>query len=341
MNVHTSARRKVFFILSLLFIIIIMAVVSTSLGAANITVWDVCSAILNKFFPDHFNPGELAENVVWHLRLPRILMAILAGIGLAVAGTIFQSTFRTPLASPYTLGVLSAAAFGASLATVLGIERSMLSLPSLIMISTFVALLPAFFIYRFVKRKASPGAVILIGIGFLFLFSILTPRLLLFTEVDVAKESMFWMSGGLDSASWTGIGIVFFILVFCIPLLLLKSRDFDMIADTKSVTEEEKTRNTGIFVASLMSAVIVCFTGIIGFVGLVAPYITKMIIGGEHRFLIPASGLLGGALLLGLDTVARTIMTPVIIPVHFLTFLIGFPLFIYLIIGLVIRSEHR
>ncbi|HIE31093.1 MAG TPA: iron ABC transporter permease [Methanosarcinales archaeon] len=336
-----SARRKVLFIFSLLFIIIIMAVVSISLGAANITIWDVCSAILNKFFPDHFNPSEFAEFVVWQMRIPRILMAILAGIGLAVAGTIFQSTFRNSLASPYTLGVLSAAAFGTSLATVLGIERSMVNLPIAIMMSTFVALLPAFFIYRFVKRKASPEAAILIGIAFLFLFSILTPMLLLFTEAGVAKESMFWMSGGLDRASWTEIGIVFFTLLFCIPLLLLKSRDFDMIADTKYITKEEKTRNAGIFIASLMSAVIVCFTGIIGFVGLVAPCTTKTIIGGEHRFLIPASGLLGGVLLLGLDALARTIITPVILPVGFLTSLIGIPLFIYLITRIVIRSEHR
>jgi iron complex transport system permease protein len=332
-----SVGKKVLFILLLLVIIIIIAVVSTSLGAANITIWDAYSTILNKFFPGHFNPGELAEMVVWQMRLPRILMAILAGVGLAVAGTIFQSTFRNPLASPYTLGVLPAAAFGASLATVIGIERSMVSVPIAILMGIFVS----FFIYRFVKRGASPEAAVLIGIAFLFLFSLLTPLLLLFTEVVAAGESMFQMSGNLDRASWTGIGIVFFTLLFCIPLLLLKSRDFDMIADTKSITEKEKTRNTGIFIASLMSAVIVCFVGMIGFIGLVAPFITKMIIGGEHRFLIPASGLLGGALLLGLDTVARTIIAPVIIPVHFLTSLIGIPLFIYLIIGIVIRSEHR
>ena len=145
MNVNMSVGKKVLFILSLLCIIIIIAVVSTSLGAANITIWDAYSTILNKFFPDHFNTSELAEMVVWQMRLPRILMAILAGMGLAVAGTIFQSTFRNPLASPYTLGVLSAAAFGASLATVISIERSMVSLPIAIMMSTFVS----FFIYNY------------------------------------------------------------------------------------------------------------------------------------------------------------------------------------------------
>lgn len=328
--------RKVGFVLALVPVIVLLVGVAASLGTADVSLGDVYSAILHRFFPSHFETSWLAEVCVWKLRLPRILMGILAGIGLGSAGCVMQGVLRNPLADPYMLGIASAAGFGASLAILLG--TGILGGQYLVIGNAFIfALLCSVIILGLSSRKgAMPETMILTGIAMMFLFAALTTLLQYFAEAEAVKAAVFWMVGDLGRSSWEKLAIVAVVTAGCVPLLIWKSWDLNIMSagdeSAKSLgVRVERTRIIIMIVASLLVASIVCFTGTIGFVGLVAPHICRMVIGGDNRFLLPASGFVGALLLVLADTVARTVMSPVILPVGVVTAFLGVPLFVYLI----------
>ncbi|MCW7074859.1 MAG: iron ABC transporter permease [Candidatus Methanospirare jalkutatii] len=340
--------RKVAFIISCAVLIFILAGVSATLGSYPITVTEVYSIIFRCLFQ---SPETTKEVIVWDLRLPRILMGILAGTGLAIAGTIMQAILRNPLASPFTLGISAGAGFGAALAILLG--AGLVGGKYLIIGNAFIfALIPTFVIIGLTRfRRATPETMILAGIALLYIFSAATTLLMYFGEAEAVKEAYFWMVGSLGKSSWEQLifqlklgsasiimpGAVPAVLIVCIILLMLKSWDLNVMSAGDETAKSlgvnvEQTRIFVLILASLMTAAIVSFTGTIGFIGLVAPHMCRIVIGADNRFLIPASGLLGGALLLAADTAARTIMAPVILPVGVLTAFMGGPLFLYLIL---------
>ena len=326
--------RKVLFILFSIVLIAVIAGVAATLGSYSISVVEVYSIILHGLFK---TPETTKELVVWDLRLPRIVMGILAGIGLAIAGTTMQGVVRNPLASPYTLGIASAAGFGAALAIILG--AGFVTGQYLIIANAFVfALLSAFIIYGLSRHKgATPETMILAGIALMYLFSAMTGILQYFGEEKAVTEVVYWMFGSLGRASWDKLCFVFIILAVCIPLIMLKSWDLNTLGagdeSAKSLgVNVEQTRVVCFILASLVTACIICFTGTIGFIGLVAPHICRMVIGGDNRYLIPASGLFGAVLLLAADTLARPPIAPTILPVGLVTAFMGVPLFLYLIL---------
>jgi len=330
------AGRRVIFILALIPVIFLLIGVALSLGTADVSPGDAYSAIFHKFFPDHFEATWLAEVCVWKLRLPRILMGLLAGIGLGAAGCTMQGVLRNPLADPYMLGIASSAGFGASLAILFG--TGILEGQWLVIGNAFIfALLCSAIILGLSSRKGStPETMILVGIAMMFLFTAMTTLLQYFAEAEAVKAAVFWMVGDLGKSSWEKLAIVAVVTAICIPLLIWKSWDLNIMGagdeSAKSLgVRVERTRIITMVVASLLVASIVCFTGTIGFVGLVSPHLCRMVIGGDNRFLLPASGLVGAVLLLVSDTVARTVMSPVILPVGVVTAFLGVPLFVYLI----------
>jgi len=331
--------RRVGFILMLIPVIVLLIGISSSMGSADVSLSDVYAAIINKLFPGSFETNWLAEVCVWKLRLPRILMGLLAGIGLGAAGCVMQGTLRNPLADPYMLGIASAAGFGASLAILFGTGIiGFLGGQYLVIGNAFIfALLCSGIILGLSSKKgATPESMILAGIAMMFLFSAMTTLLQYFAEAEAVKAAVFWMVGDLGKSSWEKLGIVAVVTAVCIPLLIWKSWDLNIMSSgdesAKSLgIKVEQTRIIIMVVSSLLVASIVCFTGTIGFVGLVAPHICRMVIGGDNRFLVPASALVGAVLLVLSDTVARTIMSPVILPVGVVTAFLGVPLFIYLI----------
>ena len=328
--------RKVTFILILIPILFVLAGLAASLGSANISMWDAYSAFLHRFFPDYFASSRLAEICVWKLRLPRILMGIAAGIGLGVAGCVMQGVLRNPLASPYTLGIASGAGFGASLAILAG--AGFVGGQYLVIGNAFVfALVVSFIILGLSSRRgATPETMILAGIAMMYLFTAMTMTLQYFAEAEAVKGAIFWMVGSLGRASWQKLSIATIVVACCVPLLILKSWDLNVMGAGDEAAKSlgvrvGRTRIITMVLASLLVAGIVCFTGTIGFVGLVAPHVCRMVIGGDNRFLIPTSGLVGAVMLVAADTAARTIMAPVILPVGVMTAYLGVPLFIYLI----------
>lgn len=328
--------RKVLFTFSLISILLLIVGISTSLGSAHITIWEAYSAIFHRFFPNYFTTSWLADICVWTLRLPRILMGIAAGIALGVAGTVMQGILRNPLASPYTLGISSGAGFGAALAILLG--AGFVGGQYLIIGNAFIfALLCMFIIIGLSSRKgATPETMILAGIALMYLFSAMTTLLEYFADPEAVKEALFWMVGSLGRSSWSKLSLVFIVISICIPLLMLKSWDLNVMTAGEETAKSlgvrvERVRIFTLILAALLTAGVVCFTGTIGFIGLVAPHMCRMVIGGDNRFLLPASGVAGAVLLVVADTVARRIIAPIIIPVGVMTAFMGVPLFLYLI----------
>lgn len=323
--------RKMFFILGAVVLFILVVVWSASVGSANIKVLDAFKAIVGLPVPD------LAYNVIWELRLPRILMGIVAGAGFAISGTAMQGILRNPLVSPFTIGISSAAGFGASLAIVTGIGF-MGAAKYLVIGNAFVfSLLAAFVVLGIARFKgASAEIIILTGIAIMYLFSALT-SLMQYTATEHQLQGVvFWLFGNLSMATWKDLSVMAIVIVACMPVLIYFSWDLNALGhgDETALSigvKPGRVRTVVLFVSALITAVIVCFTGVIGFICLVAPHITRMLIGNDHRFLLPCSTLIGAILLVASDTLGRIIIYPVELPVGIVTSFIGVPMFIYLI----------
>ncbi|OUJ18470.1 ABC-type Fe(3+)-siderophore transport system permease component [Methanonatronarchaeum thermophilum] len=335
-------NRKYLFLVTSLIILGITSIASLSAGSATVGIVEAVNAVLNRFFPTTFSSSHLESTIVWHLRMPRVFMAIVAGACLAVAGVVMQNILKNPLASPYTLGVASGAGFGAALVIVTG---GFLGLQTLIgqdwvlVISAFIfALAPAFLIIGITKMKGSDSAtLILAGIAMMYLFSAGLSLLQYIGDESEVTAIVYWLFGSLGKADWMNTGIVTIILLIMLIPVVKWTWDFNalMLGDETASSlgvDVEKIRIYGMVVASLMTAAAVSFLGTIGFIGLVAPHITRMIYGTDHRFLVPASAIIGAIILVASDTVARTIIYPEVLPVGILTSFLGVPLFLYLIL---------
>lgn len=327
-------KRALFFLILLLGTAL-LASMAVTLGSADLSIREVYAAIMARFLPDYFESTSYANTIVWGLRLDRILMGILSGMGLAIAGAAMQGILKNPLASEFTLGVSSAAGFGAALAIVLG--AGFVGGEYLVIGNAFIfTLIASFTVYGLAKYKGiTPETLILAGIAIMYLFSAMTSFLQYVGHAEQVQEVVFWMMGSLGKSSWEKAGLISAILAVCLPYLIIKSWDINALGAGDETAKSlgvnvERTRVISMVLVSLITASIICFTGTIGFVGLVAPHITRMVIGGDHRFLLPGSALVGALLLLGADTLARTILAPVILPVGIMTSFLGVPFFVYL-----------
>lgn len=331
--------RKVLFILVGLGGLVALVLVATSLGSADLGVNSVASAIAARIFPFlNLEVSTKVDVIVWDIRLPRIILGIVAGAGLAISGAAMQGIMRNPLVSPFTVGISSAAGFGASVAIVLG-AGMVGGGKYLVITNAFVfALLAAFLVYGLARiRGMRPETLILAGIALMYFFSAATSLLQYIATQEELHAVVHWLFGSLTGASWENIVVVSIIFFCCLPFLIKYSWDLnamvagDDVATTLGVNTR-RVRTVCMALATLITAGIICFTGIIGFVCLVAPHITRMIIGADHRFLLPCSCILGGLLLLGADTIGRTAFQPTTIPVGIVVSVIGVPFFIYLIL---------
>jgi len=334
-----SRRKRILFPVVGLLLLLILMVLAASWGAASITAADVLKSVLAKLLPlSGIKATPLADTIVWNLRLPRIAMAAVAGAGFAVSGVTMQGIMRNPLVSPFTIGISSGAGFGASLAIVLGFGVLESGQYLIVCNAFFFSLLAAALVYAVARIKGvTPETLILAGIALMYLFSASTSMLQYVASEHQLQGVVFWLFGSLASTTWQSLGVVTLVFVLCCPLLMRYAWDLNALATGDEVAislgiNAARVRMVTMILASLITATIICFTGIIGFVCLVAPHITRMIIGGDHRYLIPFTSIVGALLLLAADTVGRTVFTPAELPVGIVTSYIGVPLFLYLLI---------
>ncbi|HJJ28373.1 MAG TPA: iron ABC transporter permease [Methanocorpusculum sp.] len=335
--------RKKALILGGIVALVVVFLLSISVGAVFIPLPDVLATIFS-------GPGGggMYDKILWNIRIPQALTAIAAGIGLAAAGVAMQSVLRNPLASPFTLGLSNAAAFGAAVgilifgagATGSSIANAVtVNNPYLTTICAFVfSMLTAGVILLIAKiRSASPETMILAGVAVSSLFSAGLMAIQYFVDDTRLASIVYWQFGDAGRADWLELGIIAAVVAVCTIYFIWKRWDYNAVDAGEETAQGlgvnvSRTRIAGMIAASLISATIVAFLGIIGFVGLVCPHMMRRIVGDDHRFLIPATVVCGALLLLLADTVARVIIAPEVLPVAVLTSFLGAPVFIYLII---------
>jgi iron complex transport system permease protein len=281
-----------------------------------------------------FDPGRLDNTslILWQIRLPRILLAILAGSSLAIAGTTFQGLLRNPLADPFVLGVSS----GAALLAVIALALCLPLVPLWAFAGALGTILLVFLIAR-IRKEITNLTMILAGVILSSFFSALMMLVISFSGSQL-RGITFWLMGNLGQADWLWLKIGFAILISCFLLIQAYSRYLNTM-----ILGEEGAQCLGIEVkhlkyllfttASLLTGMAVAMSGLIGYVGLIIPHICRLFGGADNRLLLPASAIGGAAFLVAADTIGRTIMPGTEIPVGVITAILGAPLFIYLFLG--------
>jgi iron complex transport system permease protein len=281
----------------------------------------------------------LQNSMIYDWRLPRILSAIVGGIALAVAGSLMQGCLGNPLVSPLTLGVASGAALGAALAIVLGF--TILSIPSLaIVANSFIfSLLVVFIIIQLGKiRSISAESYILVGIAITFICGAIVSTMQYFASDAQLSALAHWSFGSLARPNKKNLIFMSLVLIAILPTAIRWSWDLNALSlagDEFAIStgvDPVKLRKNILIVSALMTSIIIAFTGLIGFVGLAAPHMSRLIVGNDFRKLIPCSAIFGSFLMIFADTLGRTLFSPVIIPVGVMLSIIGGPFFMYLLL---------
>ncbi|MFZ7121869.1 MAG: FecCD family ABC transporter permease [Eubacteriaceae bacterium] len=335
---YTKKKWIITFIL--LVLVFLLSLITVNAGAAEINPLEVLKTILGY-------GSEKSAIVIWRIRMPRVITAIIAGAGLSIAGCVMQNNLRNPLASPQTIGISHAAAFGANVAIIVfgagsiqstGGNAVIINNPYIVTICAFTfSMLATLIILSLAKlRGFSPESIVLAGVALGSLFTAGITIIQYFAHDIEIATAVFWTFGDLGKTSWDEVLIMTVVFIVSLIYFIFRRWDYNALDNGDEVAKSlgvntEKVRFQGMLISSLITAVAVSFLGMIGFIGLIGPQIMRRIIGSDHRFLIPASALAGSVLLLSADTLARVIISPVVLPVGAITSMLGAPLFIYLL----------
>ncbi len=331
-----NSRRKILFILGCIVACIIAAIYSATVGTFPITAQEVYETIWSVLIGNGNEIDPTVKHVVIDLRLPRIVAALLCGMGLAVCGVAMQSMLKNPLADPYTMGISSGASLGASLVLILGFE--VLGGGGIVVNAFIFGCIPAFvilFLSRF--KGATPLVMILVGVALNYFFTAIVQLVRLLADPDGLSNLFRWSVGNLDGVTYDQSMII---CVFCVVGIIYVQYAANQLnimglGDETATTlgvNVERRRLICTLVVTLLASCIVSFTGVIGFVGLVAPHMVRIIIGSDVKYLVPASAAFGALLLICSDIVARVVVAPLQLPVGVVTSFIGGPLFLFLIL---------
>ena len=349
-----SVRKKLILILVLLFMSVSLMMLGMCLGSVDIPFVDLVRVFLHPIFPDFVQqPSETYyADFIYKGRMPRMFMILLTGFSLGMAGMVMQGLLRNPLVSPFTLGVSTAASFGAALsilfgsflfgalagtnATVGDITFYFDDL-SAVLFAFVMAMLSMALILGLTKGKeVSRSTVILAGVVISYLFQAGIMATKYFSDYDQLREITLWIMGNFSGSSWSSIIILTPIVIICgiylmnMALKINAMSAGDDVATSLGVDVIALRRN-GLIVCTLVTASCLSFTGVIGFIGLMAPHICRMIIGNDSRYLLPASGLMGVVILLISDLFCRMIIRPGELPVGIVLYIVGGVFFVWMI----------
>lgn len=327
----------------LLFALMLLSVIfAVGFGSVDISAENILRIILSETFQTQ-GASDLPKStvdIIYNIRLPRIILALLVGMGLSVSGVIMQAVVKNSLADPYILGVSSGASLGATLAIMLGIG-SFLGSNYVGIAACVVAFLSSLLVMGIanLRGRANPMKLIMSGVAVSSMFSAFS-SFIIYTSGN--REGMktvgFWLMGGLSGAKWENMAVITFIVLFSLFFFLTQYRTLNLmlLGDEISITlgrDLHRWRQIYLLVVSLMIGFIVYNSGIIGFVGLIVPHVARLFFGTDHRRIIPVSAVLGAMILIWSDVLARTLISGTEIPVGIVISLIGAPTFVYLLVS--------
>lgn len=336
-EVLSAYRHKVRWRLVILAALVVLCTAALVLdmitGPSSMTAAEVLAGLTA---PDSVSAAQ--RTIIWEVRLPYALMAMLVGAALSLAGAEMQAILNNPLASPFTLGVSSAASFGAALAIVLGISLPFVPSEWMVSLNAFGFALGSVLLLQLMARLRSTSVetMVLLGIALVFVFNALVAFVQFASSQAALQQLVFWSMGSLSRANWQNVGMLAVVLAVVAPFSLTSAGKLTALR-----LGEDRARSFGINVGrlrflsllrvSILAATSVAFVGTIGFIGLVGPHIARLMLGEDHRFLLPAS-MLTGALIMALASAASKVLVPgVLLPVGIVTSIVGVPVFLLLI----------
>lgn len=328
-------RRFIAVNLVLLVVLLLTMVICLCFGTIHIGLGKVFKALLWGFGGADQGTGQTIDTIIFSIRLPRVLLAALVGCALSVAGSIFQALLRNPLADPYILGISSGSAVGAVLAMMLGLAATSFGLPLASFIGGIGTVAIVFNVGR-MGRRVHTNTLLLAGVIINAFFGAVLMFLISISRTEALHSIIFWLMGDFSFADYRRMALASPYIFSGVFLAYFLARRLNLIVAGEDEAlqfgvDVERVKKYAYALASLVTAAAVSVCGLIGFVGLMIPHMIRLVLGSDHRLLIPAAGLWGAAFLVICDTLARSILAPMELPVGVITAAFGAPFFIYLL----------
>ncbi len=335
---------KILFIVVMGVLLFFFTFYALTFNERNLGFLDCIRYVINHLFGTQYpflSEDWRNDYILWNEYVPRVVMAIIAGASLAICGVAMQSLMNNPLADPYTVGISDGACFGAVAAIVMGAGMSSILSSVGVVTSAFICgMIPAIVIIILSNMvRLTPATSILIGVALSYIFSGLEAMIMVTADPDTLKDAYLWQIGDLSSdfVNWSTLPIPATVAILCSIFLIMSSNKLNLLSlgDDSAVSlglNVNVFRTITMMVVSVCVAAIVSFIGIIGFVGLVAPHIVRMLVGGDNKYLIPVSMIVGALFLQIADIISRTVIAPEELRVGLIASVIGAPIFLYIIL---------
>lgn len=329
-------------ILILIIFLIISIMIAVTIGSVDISIYEVYNAIGYKLCNRNGYSESISNpvyDVVWLIRLPRVILAVAIGMGLAVSGVIMQAIVKNPIADPYVLGISSGASLGATSAIMIGVGASF-GTNSIGIMAFIGALIISFAVMLLsnVGGKATSSKLVLVGMALSSISSAFSSFIIYISNnITGMKDVTYWLMGSLGGANWENIRVILPIMIIATLFFWSRYRTLNLmlLGDEVSITlgtDLHKSRHIYLVITSIMIGFAVYSCGTIGFVGLIIPHIARLLFGTDHKKIVPISALLGGIFLVWADVAARSIIPNSEMPIGILISIIGAPCFLYLMI---------
>jgi iron complex transport system permease protein len=329
-------------VIAMILILVVGIAIASTTGSANISPFDVFRIVYSHI--PHFGKtvdisdiSSASKSIIWNVRLPRVLLGVLVGTSLSVAGGAFQGLLKNPMADPFILGISSGAALGATIAIIFRLDMTFMGFSGISVAAFIGALIAVFAVYNIgkVKNKVPVTTLLLAGVAVgNFLTAVMSFLMVVYSR-DMTKI-IYWTLGNLSGKGWEPVKMIFVPVLIGVIVILYLSKDINIM-----LTGEESAKSLGVNVertkiyvllaGTFLTSIVVSVSGIIGFVGLIIPHIIRLFTGPDHRILLPVSALAGAVFMIFADTVARVVISPVEIPVGIITALFGGPFFVFLL----------
>lgn len=332
---RTAERRCIATIAVLVAFMLASAAAELSCGASGIGIGEIMAALFGQG-----QPTDVAA--VRSIRLPRVVCALVAGSGLALAGAVLQSVLENPLASASTVGISQGASFGASLAIIVVVpalagSASDIGMGAIALFAFAGAMASSIIVLLFSRLGGMrPESIVLVGVALSALWGGSSTIMQYFASDVELTKAVFWQFGDLGRATWSQIGFMAAVCACCGAYFFMNRWNYNALQNGAHAAsglgvDLARTRVASVAVASLAAAAVVSFVGLISFIGLIAPHIARRVVGSDYRYLLPASLVLGAVIMLGSDLAARMVISPVILPIGAITSFLGAPFFLVLL----------